>query len=91
MEVLFRLLDQQAAPDAWNLLRRLPPSPTLVLQLLTLSNSVEMLDKRSEYRLLYNLYLIEYLMDMAQNSCPLELLIDGAQDAPTTQQLQFYQ
>lgn len=63
--------------EAWKLLRRLPPSPSTVMTLLTLEQSnQEMLDQSSEYRLLYNLYIFEYLMDVSQHS-NLDLLLEG--------------
>lgn len=78
MQILFNLLKTNQKDDAWNLLRRLPPSPTLVMRLFTLDQScAEIFDSNSEYKLLYNLYLVKYLMD-PQPLADLRLLLEGA-------------
>lgn len=85
MQTLFGLLESDDVRlKAWSLLRRLPPSPQIVMALLRETNK-SMLECESEYKLLYNLYIFEYLMDAGQHA-NLSLLLEGGDPQQQQQQ-----
>ncbi|CAD8206268.1 unnamed protein product [Paramecium pentaurelia] len=83
LDLLFDLLlnsSNEVQEKTWYLLRRLPPSPQLIKQMLTFENIKQPTDwdqilVSSHYRLLYSLYIIEFLMNQ-QDSNHLQALID---------------
>ncbi|CAD8119650.1 unnamed protein product [Paramecium sonneborni] len=83
LDLLFELLqnsNSQVQEKTWYLLRRLPPSPQLIKQMITLENITKPTDwdqmlVSSHYRLLYSLYIIEFLMNQ-QDSNNLQALIE---------------
>ena len=65
-EILFSLLDNEGelSSKVWELLNRLPTSPTLMNQILEQKdNWQESLDLKLQYKLVYVLSIIEYLME----------------------------
>ncbi|CAD8084108.1 unnamed protein product [Paramecium sonneborni] len=83
LDLLFELLQNssnEVQEKTWYLLRRLPPSPQLIKQMLTFENIQSPTDwdqilVSSHYRLLYSLYIIEFLMNQ-QDSNHLQALIE---------------
>ncbi|CAD8206139.1 unnamed protein product [Paramecium octaurelia] len=83
LELLFEFLlnsSYEVQEKTWYLLRRLPPSPQLIKQMLTFENITQPTDwdsilVSSHYRLLYSLYIIEFLMNQ-QDSNHLQALIE---------------
>lgn len=74
--------------QAWHLLRRLPPSPTYFKQIVTfegIRNEQDwdrVLSSSSNFRLLYSLHIIEFLMsnDATNNNAFLALLEEVANE-----------
>ncbi|EGR29725.1 ubiquitin carboxyl-terminal hydrolase family protein, putative, partial [Ichthyophthirius multifiliis] len=63
-QLLFQLLDkQEISSNVWKLLSRLPINPSLFQKLRQCENWESFLDSSSVYKLMYNLHLMEYLMD----------------------------
>lgn len=57
-------MSQRVALSSWNLLKRLPLSPHIYEKLLKLDDiKNNILDNSCDYKLLYSLYIIEYLME----------------------------
>ncbi|CAD8179644.1 unnamed protein product [Paramecium octaurelia] len=83
LDLLFEFLSSSSIDvqeKTWYLLRRLPPSPQLIKQMLTFENITKPTDWDSilvsnHYRLLYSLYIIEFLMNQ-QDSNNLQALIE---------------
>ncbi|CAD8116913.1 unnamed protein product [Paramecium sonneborni] len=83
LDLLFELLQNstnEVQEKTWYLLRRLPPSPQLIKQMLTFENIQSPTDwdqilVSSHYRLLYSLYIIEFLMNQ-YDSNHLQALIE---------------